>query len=836
MRKIKLTYLTIFFFFAILNNLLAQDFNNINEALTPQQLKELMIDENQEGVVAEEDTSLYQKISSRKEKNFEQEIFGHSYFKFLPTTISPTSDIPASSDYRISIGDSVDVSIFGAISNTLTLIVGSDGFINIKGYGKVFIKGSTATEAEQQINNFLERVAKGTTSELTIKRISPKQIYIVGEVSSPGVYIVNAFTTVSSAIPYGGSLKPNASLREIQIESAGKKQEFDLYDLLLNGDRMKDITVSAGDVILLKKQNRLVEIKGDVLSPMIYEYLPSDTFLDLLLFADPNIKQKKVFITYEEDNMIKTSEPVLDKKIEDTQLLSIEVYKNKPELNKSFRIYGDNFSSGYYPNFEGLQLRDLLSSEAFGLQINSYLYPYFAVYYEQYEKPNQIIHLLNLDYQEKNPEIEIKPNDYLRVFSYDEIEELNLLMELSNDSDSGYEQLTKRIVDVQRGIELIEENQQSNIKSLTLNQDSRRLLNEELLKEYEKLNFELDFLLAEKKEKELLSLSLGKLSRQEIKILERFSIPISIFSSKVYLPAISEVSLSTIKSISEQILGTVSESEYAYLSYGSDLITVSLEGSFDVKSIASISFPSAEKKFVKVSIDGEVNSPGEYIVPFGTTLEDLYNIAGGIKREANQNAIIFTRESIKRLEKEKIETSRQNLIDAILTNLANSYVQGTQVSEQLVELVEFSGSIEPIGRLSGDISYGSTNSVSISLEDGDTVTVPRLSYTINIQGEVNTPITTFYDPDLSLSDYLNDTGGFTRFADKGNVYVIRANGISFKRKYSVFSTNQVELMPGDTIIVPKKYDVLSSIPLVSLAAKTLSDVAFAAASLNAISN
>ena len=42
--------------------------------------------------------------------------------------------------------------------------------------------------------------------------------------------------------------------------------------------------------------------------------------------------------------------------------------------------------------------------------------------------------------------------------------------------------------------------------------------------------------------------------------------------------------------------------------------------------------------------------------------------------------------------------------------------------------------------------------------------------------------------------------------------------------------------PGDTIVIPRDYDQVQGLPLVSVARKIISDIAFAAASLNSISN
>ena len=84
-------------------------------------------------------------------------------------------------------------------------------------------------------------------------------------------------------------------------------------------------------------------------------------------------------------------------------------------------------------------------------------------------------------------------------------------------------------------------------------------------------------------------------------------------------------------------------------------------------------------------------------------------------------------------------------------------------------------------------------------------------------------------------DYINYAGGFTNNADKKEAYVIKDNGESYVLSSGYFKK---ELFPesGDTLVVPRDLSKLDTIPLVSVATKIISDVAFAAASLNSIRN
>ena len=49
-------------------------------------------------------------------------------------------------------------------------------------------------------------------------------------------------------------------------------------------------------------------------------------------------------------------------------------------------------------------------------------------------------------------------------------------------------------------------------------------------------------------------------------------------------------------------------------------------------------------------------------------------------------------------------------------------------------------------------------------------------------------------------------------------------------------SKEIFLNPGDTVVVPRDLGVMDTLPLVSVATKIISDIAFAAASLNTISD
>ena len=139
------------------------------------------------------------------------------------------------------------------------------------------------------------------------------------------------------------------------------------------------------------------------------------------------------------------------------------------------------------------------------------------------------------------------------------------------------------------------------------------------------------------------------------------------------------------------------------------------------------------------------------------------------------------------------------------------------------------------GRLSGNLKEDSLTSISTILEEGDLLIVPPKINTITVIGEVLSPSSLSINENYTFQDYVSESGGFTRFADERSIYIIKADGTSISADQGLFQ-NRYVLQPGDTIVVPRNLEKISTIPLVSIATKIISDLAFAAASINALNN
>jgi len=254
---------------------------------------------------------------------------------------------------------------------------------------------------------------------------------------------------------------------------------------------------------------------------------------------------------------------------------------------------------------------------------------------------------------------------------------------------------------------------------------------------------------------------------------------------------------------------------------------------FDSKDLVAISFPSINSaSLINVQIAGEVFNPGIYSISSSSTLNDLYTLAGGFRNQAFNEGIEFYREDIKEKQIQAIKEAKSILTDSLIQRSSTVSDRGMIDIEAILRLADLT---EPKGRISGNFSENSIDSSNFILKDQDYIFIPSISVEVTVQGEVLNSSSFIFDRSMSYSDYIKASGGYTFYADKNSAFIIRANGESIPAGTNIFS-GQADIYPGDTIVIPRDLDQLEALPVVSMATKIISDIAFSAASLNAIQN
>lgn len=696
-------------------------------------------------------------VTTQNQENLDQENnkFGYSFFNKMPTSTFAAGDLPLPNDYVISLRDRFKVILSGSKDQTFELDVMLDGSILFPELGPIQVAGKTFS----QVNNTLQKLVSdsyiGVDINLSLKELSAKKITIVGAVKVPGMYVVNPFSTLTNVLAYAGGVEEYASLRNIVLRKIdGTEIIFDLYDVLIFGDRSKDVIVNAGDTILVSGTDRFVEITGEVIRPGVYEYIESDSFEDILEFSlGPSLDANLNNISYvsTSGNISSSAKAEMNTKVNAVRLDKVHVGSSTFRNEKDLFVSGSGVTTGYF-KVDNENFEDFLSK----LNFSSDIYPFFAVYEQELNLGmSQVIKTFSLADPNSYKNLTATKNSKITFFNRSDIEMMQESeLEMPNDMTLLFERLDKRSF-----IELIFP------------------------------------------QKKLIVPSSGKIAPNQL---------------HMYFGDSDSISIENVALI------TVDESfSDAYTKVVDSLI------------LQSISFPSIKANQIVVEIRGEVGNPGVFTLSSSTSLDELYVLAGGTLDTSFQEAIVVTRESVKTNQMKAIKQAKTILTDSIVQKSASI---SENVALDINAIIEMADKYEPSGRIVGDFSSGSAVSKNFILKDNDVIIVPPKSNAVTVQGEVLNSISFIYINGKTARDYIEASGGYTSYADKNSIFVIKANGESVPISRNIFSSGSFEIEPGDTVVVPRDLDNLEALPLISMATKILSDIAFSAASINAIQN
>jgi polysaccharide export outer membrane protein len=240
---------------------------------------------------------------------------------------------------------------------------------------------------------------------------------------------------------------------------------------------------------------------------------------------------------------------------------------------------------------------------------------------------------------------------------------------------------------------------------------------------------------------------------------------------------------------------------------------------FDTLSVKEVPLWEGQES---VALRGEVRFPGNYAIRRGETLKSVILRAGGLTDYAFAEGSVFTRDWLRKREQEQLDmlaTRMQSDLTALAVESAASGQGGTStlsVGQSL--LVQVRGA-KAAGRMVIDLPRlmreRTGSSDDVILRNGDQLIVPRFQQQVTVLGEVQSPTSHLYDPRLSRDSYIAMSGGTTRRADRGRIYIVRANGsvVAASSGNGWFRrSSEVSIRPGDTIVVPLDTEHMLPLP------------------------
>ena len=714
-------------------------------------------------------------------------VYGAELFRHIPSTFAPVELAPVPADYVIGPGDELRIRIWGQVSIQSNVRVDRSGDIYLPQVGQIHVAGLAFSELDSHLRQAIGRVYHNFDLTVDIGQIRAIQIYVSGEARRPGVYTVSSLSTLADALFASGGPSVEGSMRAIELRrGAALVTRFDLYDLLIRGDKTNDAKLLPGDVIYIPPVGPQAAVFGSVRSPAIFELHPKEKLADVLadaggtssVAAGARISIERIDESRERLAMeVANDASGLSTALADGDL--IRVFSIVPKYQKTVTLRGNIANPGRFAWHEGMHVSDLIPDKE---------------------------SLITRNYWWRRAQLGLPTPEFEPVTGFAGMRQPgdNQPITLPRQPQPTIAESSRTAQDQNGGLAAQQRAGSAPLASEQVTSPTQAAVATERTEvQITAPEIDWDYAVIERLDPENLKATL---------------LPFDLGKLVIQHDATQDIELKS-----------------------GDVVSIF--------SQADINVPIAEQtKFVR--LEGEFVHAGSYSVHPGETLRALVERAGGLTPNAYLYGSEFTRVSARAMQQARIDEYVQSLSLAIQRNVVNlasspSVAQGlaggavAQSSEQ--GLLSSLRQIRATGRLVLSLqpsSAGLDSLPNLALEDGDRLVVPHVPGNVNVVGAVYDQNSFLYSDQLHAGSYLHQAGGATKDADRKREFIIRADGEVVSRDTSNgpwgSEFNDLRIYPGDTIVVPEKIYKPSPLYGIMNWSQMFSQFALGAASLNAI--
>lgn len=183
----------------------------------------------------------------------------------------------------IGADDELRIRIWGQVNFSANLRVSREGEIYIPKVGAVHVAGLPFAAIPSHLRTQMERVYRNFELSVDLGDIHTIQIYAAGMAHQPGEYTASALSTLVDAMFASGGPSSAGSMRHVQLKRDGRVvTDFDLYSLLVKGDKTGDMQLQPGDILYIPPAGPQVALIGSVRQAGIYELRGAESIGQLL--------------------------------------------------------------------------------------------------------------------------------------------------------------------------------------------------------------------------------------------------------------------------------------------------------------------------------------------------------------------------------------------------------------------------------------------------------------------------------------------------------------------------------------------------------------------------
>ncbi|MFO7568400.1 MAG: SLBB domain-containing protein [Smithellaceae bacterium] len=783
--------------------------------------------------------------------------FGHDFFREAAVRlITERKDMPVSSQYVIGPGDEVKILLWGRINAQYDLTVDRNGHITIPQIGPLAVAGMTYDQMSAHVTKQATQIV-GANVDIAMGSLKSIPVFVLGDVKRPGAYTIGSFATITDALLIAGGPSEIGSLRNVQLKRKNQLiVSFDLYKLLLSGDKSDDRVLQAGDVVFVPVSGPLVGIAGNVKRPAIYELKDKrelqyviDLAGGIIPTADTQQIQIERIVKNEKQIVVDIDDKHLSRAhtvgLQDADLVKIFSIVDA-DVNAVF-LQGHVKKPGKYELKPGMRLGDVIQTVDALLPEPYLKYALVKRSHPLFEEPKLMpFHLGKmLDGSDPAANLVLMPKDEITVFS------AWFFKDKPSFSVAGEVRMPARY-DLIGNYRVKDALLAAGGLTRYAYTEKGQILRVDDNRQYRLIHFNVADALKEVEADNILLhdedvITVRALSEvfhdQTVSVDGAVSKPGSYrFAGQMTVKDLIFVAGNVLEAAyleNAEISSMVVEQDQAARI---ETRNINLRKALAGDPAHNIALNPYDRIFVRqisdwrrehyVQVTGQVRFPGRYIVRKNEKISSLIARAGGYADDAYLRGAVFTRERVRQDQARSLQEianrlERDLLIEGagdISTSMSLEEVQAKKVEvEHKKALVEKMKSVQAKGRMTIRLSHlrllkGSE--FDIELEDGDALFIPERSSVVSVMGAVMGQGSYVFSERADYLDYVNMSGGFSDYADARNVFILKVDGSARKayrglikwndknERLEMSSFSDIEehyIEPGDIIVVPEKF-------------------------------
>lgn len=195
--------------------------------------------------------------------------------------LADVSATPHTEEYRVTIGDVIEVFVWQQADLSRDVVVRPDGRISFPLVGDVDAVNLSLSEVDTILTERLTKYVKFPDVSLAIKRFGGTKTIVLGEVGRPGVYVPTGEGRALDVIAMAGGFSPSAGKREVLLIRGGlaspQVARLDMDRILSRGDVQENVLLQPNDILYVAKAPRTpwgsVKQAMNEISPILSEIL-----------------------------------------------------------------------------------------------------------------------------------------------------------------------------------------------------------------------------------------------------------------------------------------------------------------------------------------------------------------------------------------------------------------------------------------------------------------------------------------------------------------------------------------------------------------------------------